>query len=87
MGARERERKRERRREIQRLKFRDLLAQRNEKTPMQQLKINFFKQTDQASVRHSKRKYEMFTGVCGEREARKDSNYDTYCFFKKLTCC
>ena len=57
MGARERERKRERRREIQRLKFRDLLAQINEKTPMQQLKINYFKQTDQASVRHSKRKY------------------------------
>ena len=24
----------------------------------------------------------MFTGVCGEREARKDSNYDTYNFFK-----
>jgi hypothetical protein len=24
----------------------------------------------------------MFTGVCGEREARKDSNYDTWMFLK-----
>jgi hypothetical protein len=39
---RERERKRERERERERFKFRDLLVQRNEKTPMQQLKIKFF---------------------------------------------
>jgi hypothetical protein len=43
---RERDRKREREREKERFKFRDLLVQRNEKTPMQQLKIKVFFKTE-----------------------------------------